>query len=135
MHWGAPPRVGIRRKCMFGSSYVLWGNVQFSCLRLGFAQHVSTPLQGETSCPSFQTYMEVAEMIRENDPLVDTILLSSEDARFVEARHNYTSTSWRFVVNAKDVMQASGDRQRLNGHSMDDVFMSFYTTLQMQVCD
>lgn len=72
-------------------------------------------------------------MIHENDPAVDTILLSSEDARFVEAHHNYSSTSWRFVINSKDVMQASGDRQKLNGHSMDDVFMSFYTTLQMQV--
>lgn len=35
--------------------------------------------------------------------------------------------------HSRDVMQGSGDRQRLNGHTMDDVFMSFYTTLQMQV--
>ena len=73
-------------------------------------------------------------MIREQDPLVDTILLSSEDTRFVEARHNYTSnsSSWKFIINSKDVMQGSGDRQKLNGNTMDNVFMSFYTTLQMQ---
>ncbi len=81
--------------------------------------------------------MEMAELIRENDPLVDTILLSSEDARFVEARHNYSTPTgkrtWRFVINPSDVMQGGGDRTRLNGRTMDDVFMSFYTTLQMQV--
>ena len=82
--------------------------------------------------------MEMAEMIREQDPLVGTILLSSEDTRFVAARHNYTSNArspkpWRFILNSKDVMQGSDDRQKLNGHTLDDVFMSFYTTLQMQV--
>jgi hypothetical protein len=81
--------------------------------------------------------MDMAEIVRENDPRVDTILLSSEDVRFVEARKNYSGKSqdrpWQFVVNSKDVMQSSGDRQKLNGQTMDDVFMSFYTTLQMQV--
>lgn len=85
--------------------------------------------------------MELADIIREHDPMVDTILLSSEDARFVEARHNYSKEvlhtnrrhTWRFILNTNDVMQGSGDRQKLNGHTMDEVFMSFYTTLQMQV--
>ena len=103
--------------------------------------HRTAP-QGESSCPNFKEYMEVAEMVREQDPRVDTVLLSSEDARFVEARHNYTAPHsrtgqrqrpWRFVVNSKDVMQGSGDRRVKNNHTMDDIFMSFYTTLQMQV--
>jgi hypothetical protein len=83
--------------------------------------------------------MELCEIIRENDPHVDTILLTSEDPRFVEARHPYTVARgnrkpWRFIVNSKDVMQASGDRRILGNHTMDDVFMSFFTTMQMQVC-
>ena len=83
--------------------------------------------------------MELCEIIRENDPHVDTILLTSEDARFVEARHPYTVARgarkpWRFILNSKDVMQASGDRQSLGNNTMDDVFMSFFTTMQMQVC-
>ena len=82
--------------------------------------------------------MQFCEAIRENDPQVDTILLTSEDARFVEARHNYTVARgnrkpWRFVVNSRDVMQASGDRKILGNGTMDDVFMSFFTTMQMQV--
>ena len=83
--------------------------------------------------------MELCELVRENDPLVDTILLTSEDSRFVEARHNYTvargdKKPWRFIINSKDVMQASGDRRIRGNHTMDDVFMSFFTSMQMQVC-
>lgn len=100
--------------------------------------HTTQQQDGETSCLSFTQYMELCELIRELDPQVDTILLSSEDARFVEARHNYSSpagTPWRFVVNSKDVMQGSGVlfEDNVNGHSVDDFFISFYTTLQMQV--
>lgn len=113
----------------------------FSCLYQTASYHNLFSWQGETSCASFQIYMELADIIREHDPRVDTILLSSEDARFVEARHNYSKEvihtnqrhPWRFILNTKDVMQGSGDRQQLGGHTVDEVFMSFYTTLQMQV--
>ena len=74
--------------------------------------------------------MELCEIIRENDPSVDTILLSSEDPRFVEARHPYTVARgnrkpWRFILNTLDVMQGTGDGLMLGNHTLDDVFMSF----------
>lgn len=122
---------GVRRFSFHIYQPNYWRNLTLSTFAL--------KSQGETSCVSFQTYMELAEIIREHDPLVDTILLSSEDARFVEGRHNFSKEMdtkrppWRFILNTKDVMQGSGDRQKLDGHTLDEVFMSFYTTLQMQV--
>ena len=49
----------------------------------------------------------------------------------MEARHPYTVARgsrkpWRFVLNSKDVMQASGDRQVMGNNTIDDVFMSYY---------
>jgi hypothetical protein len=35
----------------------------------------------ETECLSFDTYMEFAERLRELDPRLDTIILTSEDER------------------------------------------------------
>lgn len=91
--------------------------------------------QGETNCLDFATSMEMAELIRKYDPRVDTIILTSEDRRFVEARHKYANAqNWRFVVNPIDVMQGSGDNSEMSErHDMDSVFISFYTSLRMQV--
>lgn len=69
----------------------------------------------------------------ENDPAVDTIILTSEDKRFVEARHNYTDKGWRFITNPVDVMQGTGRHVDKNNHTMDQVFFSFYTSWHLQV--
>lgn len=94
--------------------------------------------QGESSCPDFNTYMELCEIIRENDPMVDTIILTSEDARFIEPRHAYTTTRgnrkpWRFILNSRDVMQGGGTMKVITNNTVHEVFMSFFTTMQMQV--
>jgi hypothetical protein len=77
--------------------------------------------------------MKMAETIRRNDPQVDTIILTSEDRRFVDARLNYSTTNgkqnpWWFIVNPFDVMQASGDSSVTRNHTMDEIFLSFFSS-------
>jgi hypothetical protein len=88
---------------------------------------------GETNCLSFSTYMEMAEIIRQNDRRVNTIILTSEDQRFVDARQNYTDR-WRFVINPRDVMQGTGDPKLMaEQHGMDRTFVSFMSSLHLQM--
>jgi hypothetical protein len=88
---------------------------------------------GETNCLSFSTYMEMVEIIRQNDPRVNTIILTSEDRRFVDARQNYTDR-WRFVINPRDVMQGTGDPELMaEQHGVDETFVSFMSSLHLQM--
>lgn len=102
------------------------------------AYQLSSGFGGESTCLSFDAYMQAAELVRQNDPRVDTILLTSEDPRFVEARHNYSGghggSGWRFVTNPTDVMQATGAAARLaEQHGMDAVVLSFLSSLHLQM--
>jgi hypothetical protein len=91
---------------------------------------------GESDCLPLEYYLEVAEMIRRFDPQVDTIILTSEDRRFVEARANHTGR-WRFVVNSRDVMQGTGEPAMMEkgktGLDMDQIFLSMTSTLHLQM--
>jgi hypothetical protein len=88
---------------------------------------------GETNCLPFSTYMEMAEVVRLNDPRVNTIILTSEDRRFVDARHDYADR-WRFVINHHDVMQGTGDPRRMvEDHGVDRTFLSFMSSLHLQM--
>jgi hypothetical protein len=90
--------------------------------------HIDGGVPGESDCLPFGVYMEVAELIRQHNPAVNTIILTSEDRRFIEARHNYNNSGWRFITNPVDVMQASGALRGMtrDGSTIDEVFLSFY---------
>ena len=98
--------------------------------------HLEGGLKGESECfTSLTPYMQMAERIRELDPLVDTIILTSEDQRYLDERGNYTGDGrWRFIVNPADVAKGTGTLSVMEElHSLQDIFLSMYTSLQLQV--
>lgn len=104
------------------------------------SMHVDGGFAGESECfPSLERYMMVAEKIRKLDPRVDTIILTSDDPRYLEERHNYTRDGrWRFVINLADTATGTGTLSELvkRNHTLDEVVQSFMTTLHLQVqCD
>lgn len=64
---------------------------------------------GEEVCITLDLYMKAAEKVRQKDPNVDTIILTSESRRMVEDSRKYGEDGrWRFVYNTVDVMQGTG---------------------------
>jgi hypothetical protein len=57
---------------------------------------------------------------------VDTIILTSEDRWYMEARHNI-----RFIVNPSDVMPGTGDPWMMR-EGKDAAFLSLLTALHLQ---
>jgi len=94
-------------------------------------------MDGESECfSSLERYMEMAEQIRKVDPQVNTIILTSEDERYLEYRHQYTQDGrWRFIVNRADVGAGTGSIDVLEKtySSMDEHFVSFFSTIQLQL--
>jgi hypothetical protein len=98
--------------------------------------HLEGGLKGESECfTSLEPYMQMAERIRELDPVVNTIILTSEDQRYLDERGNYTGDGrWRFIVNPADVAKGTGTLSVMEElHSLQDIFLSMYTSLQLQV--
>jgi hypothetical protein len=62
---------------------------------------------------------------------VDTIILTSEDRRYVDARHDFTDRGFRFIVNPSDVMPGTGD-PRMMREGKDAAFLSLLTALHLQ---
>jgi hypothetical protein len=80
--------------------------------------------------------MAMAEKIRLLDSKVNTIILTSDDARYLEQRHEYTASGrWRFVINSADTAKGTGTLSELKGknHSAEEIFMSMFTSLHLQV--
>lgn len=108
-------------------------------------------------------YMEMAEDIRRLDPKVpsssawlmtitphvvkaddagggwyqvDTIILTSEDDRYLRDRHRYEEDGrWRFIVNQGDSVRGTGTLDVMEGQaqSLFDVFISFFSSLHLQM--
>jgi hypothetical protein len=101
------------------------------------AMHVNGGFEGESECfPSLHRYMAVAEKIRILDSKVNTIILTSDDARYLEQRHEYTASGrWRFVTNPADTAKGTGTLSVLKGknYSAEEIFMSMFTSLHLQV--
>jgi hypothetical protein len=72
--------------------------------------HVGGGMDGESECfKGLAEYMHVAEEIRKYDPRVDTIILTSDDERYLRERHDFEADGrWRFVVNVDDTVRARG---------------------------
>ena len=101
--------------------------------------HLEGGLAGESECfTSLGPYMAMAEKIRELDPRVDTIVLTSEDQRYLNDRASYAKDGrWRFILNPADTAKGTGTLSVMAAsaanHSMHDVFMSMFTSLHLQV--
>ena len=94
-------------------------------------------LAGESECfTNLGPYMAMAEKIRELDPRVDTIILTSEDARYLDDRANYAKDGrWRFILNPADTAKGTGTLSAMaaQNHTMHDIFLSMFTSLHLQV--
>ena len=98
--------------------------------------HVDGGFSGESECfPSLYRYMQLAEKIRKLDPKVDTVILTSDDPRYLEDRHNFTADGrWRFILNPADVAKGTGTLSEIEkNHTLDDIFISMFTTIHLQV--
>jgi len=98
-------------------------------------------MDGESECfKSLDEYMKIAEQIRRFDPQVDTIILTSEDKRYLEQRHKYEEEEkegrWRFLVNPFDLAGKTGSigaLEKEEHQSMEEVFLSLFSTLHLQL--
>ena len=93
-------------------------------------------MNGESECfRDLEQYMKMAENIRRFDPQVDTIILTSEDERYLEQRHKYTKDGrWRFIINHSDTVKGTGSIDVLEkSESMENVFISFISSLHLQL--
>jgi len=76
-----------------------------------FGHRVRNSAPGERQCLPPEKFWAVAEKIREYDPTVDTVLLSSEDRSWVAKLTQLAAASakkWRVVTNKGDHMAGSG---------------------------
>ncbi len=112
------------------------------------------PFFESLNCLSVEKYAGMVDMLRMENPRLDTIIVTSEErpyvanfTRLMERRRNPALNAeglpvWRLVFNSVDVMQGAGDPGVLfkgyssmsdehwngNNHGVDEVFMSFYST-------
>lgn len=88
----------------------------------------------ETRCLSFDLYMEFAERLRDLDPKLDTIILTSEDPQYLQNRTLYENR-WRFVLNTYDVSPGVGNPGSVfqKNFTKDEIFLSFMSTLHLQM--
>lgn len=103
--------------------------------------HRTDGMNGESECFGglLDKYMQMAEDIRRLDPKVDTIILTSEDDRYLQDRHRFEADGrWRFVVNEGDTAGGTGsigilETQNQQNSTMSDVFVSFFSSLHLQM--
>jgi hypothetical protein len=100
--------------------------------------HRTDGMEGENTCylGLLDKYMQMAEDIRRLDPKVDTIILTSEDDRYLQDRHRFEADGrWRFIVNEGDTAGGTGSIGVLEKekHDMSDVFVSFFSSLHLQM--
>lgn len=88
----------------------------------------------ETRCLSFDLYMEFAEHLRDLDPKLDTIILTSEDPQYLQNRTTYEDR-WRFVLNNYDISPGVGGPGEVfkKNFTKDEIFLSFMSTLHLQM--
>jgi len=109
---------------------------------------VTKSAKGETTCDKPATYLQLADRIREWDPSIDTIILTSEDPKVVEEVLALTTASkergefaWKIVLNKGDVMQGSGsatffvERSSSMGDAMSisEQVVSSFSSLYLQM--
>jgi len=70
---------------------------------------------------------------------VDTIILTSEDERYLKYDRSAYTDRWRFIVNKHDEMPSTGwitgmqEWAKKNNRTIDTVFLSSLSSLQLQL--
>ncbi len=105
-----------------------------------FGHDIEGSAKGELDCPSLETYLQSVKEFIKFDPLIDTIIITSEDnaacSEFIELVKKEIP-SLRIVTNVGDVQQGTGSASKLEsykeGASNADVIASALTSLHMHL--
>jgi hypothetical protein len=92
----------------------------------------------ESTCPTLDAYLALADVLREWDPRLRYLILTSEDPEYVANITQHAGKGWEFVINPYDRMPAVGGPEflippRPGQPSVDEQFMSFFTSLHLQL--
>jgi len=95
----------------------------------------------ESACLTFKTYMNAVESIREFGVGINTVIITSEDARYIKAAKSHQETliasggSLKLVFNELDEQQGDSRWVALSktSHSHSRIIFSMWSTLELQM--